>query len=188
MTIRSLPPQEFLRECFRYDSETGEVWWRVRPEHHFISPEVALGWNNRSAGALAMQSINEGYRQGELVHEGRRVRLRAQRVIWKLMTGEEPEMVDHRDLDTLNNRFGNLRASDKMGNRHNSPGVRTHPLPKGVVTSGGKFLAAGHYKGRKISLGTYTSPAEAHAAYCAWARPLHGEFFNPGPPKPTVFD
>jgi hypothetical protein len=189
MADTRLPPQEFLRECFDYNPETGLFRWKHRPDRHFNRPEIANNWNSKLAGVAAMTNGDkDGYKRCEAIYEGRRYHLRANRVAWKIMTGEEHEMIDHRDLDVTNNRFANLRASDRFGNRHNAPGSRKHLLPKGVSFEKGRFRAQGHIDRRKVHLGSFDTPSEAHAAYCAWARPLHGEFFNAGPEKVTVFD
>lgn len=189
MAAVKLPPQDFLCECFHYDPETGLFRWKHRPDHHFDADHIAQSWNSRFAGTPAFVTPSkEGYMRGEVVYQGRRHRMGANRVAWKMLTGEEHEMIDHRDLDVTNDRFVNLRASDKMGNRHNAPGHRNHLLPKGVSFAGRRFAAKGFHKGEKHHLGTFSSPAEAHEAYCAWARPIHGEFFNAGPAKPSVFD
>lgn len=45
---------------------------------------------------------------------------RANRLAWFFMTGEEPECVDHKDRNTLNNAFDNLRAANKSENACNS--------------------------------------------------------------------
>lgn len=124
----------------------------------------------------------------EVVYEGSRHKLRANRVAWKLMTGEEPEMVDHQNLDVTDDRFDNLRASDRFSNRHNAPGSAAHDLPKGVTRSGKRFRSKGYHKGVVYSFGAFDTASEAHEAYCAWAREIHGEFFNPGPLKAAVFD
>ena len=189
MADTSLPPREFLRECFDYDPATGLFRWRHRPESHFDTEAISTAWNSRLAGALAFTGADkDGYLRCEVICGGKRYRLRAHRVAYKLMTGEEHEMIDHRDLNEANNRFVNLRPSDRFGNRHNSRGSRKHPLPKGVSFERGKFRAAGHVGLAKINLGSFSTAAEAHTAYCAWARPLHGEFFNAGPDKSSVFD
>jgi hypothetical protein len=45
----------------------------------------------------------------------------AQRIIWKIMTGEEPtEQIDHRNGNRLDNRWSNLRAASNGQNIHNS--------------------------------------------------------------------
>lgn len=183
-----LPSQAFLRECFLYDPETGLFHWRHRPASHFATPEAAQSWNVRQAGTRAFVWADDGYYRCEVTCDGKRHRLRSATTAYKMMTGLEPEMVDHRDLNTRNDRFDNLRASDRFGNRHNAPGNRNHPLPKGVSYDRGKFIAKGAHKGHKLHLGTFRTPAAAHEAYCAWARPIHGEFFNAGPEKQSVFN
>jgi len=50
------PTQEFLRECFEYDLETGIVLWKVRPMGHFKNHGICKAINNRQAGKLAGQS------------------------------------------------------------------------------------------------------------------------------------
>lgn len=184
-----LPSQAFLRECFLYDPETGLFHWRHRPDSHFDSPLIARTWNRRLAGSRAFCGVTvEGRNRCEVRYQGRRQKLYAAPTAYKMMTGLEPEMVDHRNLNTGDDRFDNLRASDRFGNRHNAPGNRNHPLPKGVHYAAGRFCAKGAHKGRKLHLGTFRTPAEAHEAYCAWARPIHGEFFNAGPEKQSVFN
>lgn len=42
------------------------------------------------------------------------------RIIWLWMTGEWPEgLIDHRDRDAMNNRWGNLRDATPSINSHN---------------------------------------------------------------------
>ena len=188
-----LPPVEFLQECFRYDPETGALYWRHRPDHHFSTALRATQWNSRHSGSPALRTFavrSDGSHKtlrGEFIYGGRRFRVSAHRVIFKLMTGEEPEMVDHKNCDSLDNRWANLRAATAVTNRQNNRGRKT-VLPKCVSFEKGRFRAIGGVGAKNISLGSYGSPAEAHAAWCAWAKPLHGEFFNPGPPSASVFD
>ena len=189
MADEYLPPVEFLRECFSYDPETGTFHWRVRPESHCGAQSIARAWNSRLAGSQAFTGVDkDGYGRAEFVHNGRRLRLRSHRVAFKLLTNEEPEFVDHISGNTRDDSAGNLRAATVLTNSRNRIGPRKHPLPKGVSREKGRFRAQGHLNGRKVSLGSFDTPAEAHAAFCAWAKPIHGEFFNPGPAKPSVFD
>lgn len=184
-----LPPVEFLRECFSYDPETGQFVWRRRPDHHFTRESDARAWNSQNAGNLAFQGREkEGYGRSEVRYEGRRCRMRSSRVAFKLMTGEEPEQVDHRNGDETDDRWGNLRAATNTQNARNKPGKNAHPLPKGVVYEGRRFVAAINIGQRRKRLGSFATPAEAHAAYCAFAKLHQGEFFNPGPHRPSVFD
>ncbi len=184
-----LPPIDFLRECFSYDPETGLFTWRVRPDSHFSDPAVAAMCNKQNAGRRAFVAVDpDGYPRAELRYEGRRVRMKAHRVAFKLLTGDEPEVVDHIDGDTLNDKARNLRAATVTTNRWNSRGNKTSSLPKCVAFENGKFRAYARRDGRKIHLGSFDTPVEAHNAYRAFAAPLQGVFFNPGEAKASVFD
>lgn len=184
-----LPPIEFLRECFSYEPETGAIRWNTRPASHFPSVEHAYHWNLRHSGTLAFQGRDaEGYGRSEVRYEGRRIRTRASRVIFKLMTGREPEQIDHVNGDETDDRWSNLRAATNTDNARNKIGRQTKHWPKGVFVVGRKFQAQINIGNDTHRLGLFETPSEAHAAYCAAARAIHGEFFNPGPPRPTIFD
>lgn len=81
--------------------------------------------------------------------------------------------------DTLDNRRSNLRIATPAQNAHNS---RKHSHN----TSGYKGVSLDKRKGRwyahikagdvRRRLGYFDTPEAAHAAYCAAARELHGEF------------
>lgn len=112
----------------------------------------------------------------------------ASRVAFKLMTGREPEQIDHINGDETDDRWGNLRPATNTENTRNKIGAQGKVWPKGVFVAGRKFQAQINIGNRTKRLGRFDTPSEAHAAYCAFARRLHGEFFNPGPERPTIFD
>lgn len=190
MSARPLPPIEFLRECFSYDPAVGKFCWRLRPSHHFGADEIARSWNSKFAGTPAFVHVerNGGYLKSEVVYLGKRYRLRASRVAYALMTGDEPPLVDHKNRRVTDNRFENLRAATAIDNSRNVSGKPGKVLPKGVFFDHNRFRASLSLKHRKLHLGSYDSPSEAHAAYCAAASKLFGEFFDPGPVKPTIWD
>jgi hypothetical protein len=105
-----------------------------------------------------------------------------------MLTGDEPEMVDHRNGDPADNRATNLRAATNSTNQMNQKLRRGKLLPKGVTAEGKRFVAFARQAGRKVSIGRFDTPAEAHAAWREWARVRHGTFFNPGAATVTVFD
>lgn len=176
-----LPPREFLVECFDYRPETGEFFWKARPEHHFPSAAVCQMWNAQRAGNRAFARTDpEGYRRAEFRYEGRRVRTRASRVAFKMVYDLEPEQVDHKDRNPGNDAIENLRAATNTQNQHNTAGWSGRDLPKGVYRAEGRIYAAIWKDGRSHKLGTFATPKAAHEAYCREARKLHGEFFNPG--------
>jgi hypothetical protein len=50
MKIIPLPSLEYLQECFEYNRDTGELFWKVRPLHHFIDDRAWKSCNTRYAG------------------------------------------------------------------------------------------------------------------------------------------
>lgn len=108
------------------------------------------------------------------------------RVIMERIVGrplEKGEFVDHRDNNPLNNIRGNLRIADRRQNGQNRM-HRTNSKSglKGVSwrKTYSDWAASIRVDGKLIHLDFYKTPEEAHAAYCAKAKELFGEFFNPG--------
>jgi len=110
------------------------------------------------------------------------------RLIWKLMTGEQPPpVIDHIDGDGANNRWANLRAATYAQNRGNIRRSKNNRTGfKGVwkIPSGYRGLkrygASIKIAGKNITIGRFHTAEEAHAAYCAAAKKYFGEFWNPG--------
>ena len=50
MAARPLPPQEYLRECFDYNPETGAFLWKARPREHFSKDQPWKRHNTWLAG------------------------------------------------------------------------------------------------------------------------------------------
>jgi hypothetical protein len=178
MTARSprpLPSVEYLRKCFDYNHETGELRWRKRPMEHFALRRTQVWHNNLYAGELAGGARPSGYR---LLYIGG-VRCYAHRVIWKLVTGgEPPARLDHHDRDPRNNRWSNLRPATPVEQNWNKgllkvnrSGFRgVHRCRKVWVTQITVGSVARH-------LGSYNTAEEAAAVYEAEARQLHGDFY-----------
>lgn len=189
MADEYLPPPEFLRECFRYDEATGRLFWRARPLAHFADERIWRLWNAKWADRPAGAVKADGYAFVELMYGTRRCRCAYHRVIFKMLHGYEPETVDHINGDPRDNRPGNLRAATVTENRRNNTGRRKNVLPKAVIFDHNRFYA--HVRGpdgQYRRTARFRTPGEAHAAYCAEIRKFHGEFFNPGPARETVFD
>ena len=179
MTYRILPSQEYLRECFDYDPSTGALTWRIRPQSHFKLAGAWKAWNKRTAGKRADYlhiSRKTGQRTIRCTLDYRVVF--AHRVIWKLMTGEDAAEIDHRDIDSTNNRFKNLRSATRQQNTHN---IRTRSrYGKGVYLRVHKhcvsYGAAITVNQKMIHLGSYRTPAEANEAYRLAALKYYGEY------------
>lgn len=90
---------------------------------------------------------------------------------------------DHKNEIKLDNRKSNLRnatSSQNGWNRgrqaNNTSGYKSVWLHKASM----RFQTSVKVNGKRIHLGTFDTPEEAHAAYCKAAENLHGEFVNPG--------
>jgi hypothetical protein len=122
---KTLPSRDELRALLRYDQKTGQLFWRYRSKEMFQvsnggrTPQHACDqWNARWADKEALTKINIGYRCGRLNYQY----VLAHRVIWKLMTGEEANEIDHIDGNRGNNTWNNLRSVTTSINRRNKPG------------------------------------------------------------------
>lgn len=98
------------------------------------------------------------------------------RVIWYIVTGEWPPMIDHKDRDKTNNKWDNLRTASISQNMRNviyKPGATG---VRGVSTHGKKFKARIANNGKSEYIGTFKTVQEAHEAYMVRARELGAEF------------
>lgn len=120
MAYKPLPSQEVLRQLLDYNPETGELRWKERGPEWFTGPRAPremLRWNGRYAGKPALTQCDPA---GYLVGVLRRERYMAHRVIWKLVTGQDPDQVDHINGVKHDNRIENLRNADRVQNNRNA--------------------------------------------------------------------
>jgi hypothetical protein len=178
MANRPLPTPEILRQLLRYEPETGKLFWRERPACMFTRRRLFEGWNTRFAGKEAATPAS-GTAHLSLVVLG--TRYLAHRVIWRMVYGDEPHRIDHRDLDGCNNRLGNMRAATVAQNGMNrgAPSNNTSGV-KGVSyrKDTGKWSAKIVANNKIQNLGCYKSLEDAASAYRQAALKLHGEFAN----------
>lgn len=172
-----LPPQAYLLRRLSYDPETGVLLWRERPVSDFEgrkypAARLAESWNAKNAGRLALNAPDgNGYLHGAIDS----VKVKAARVIWKLMTGRDPDTVDHENGDRADNRWLNLKDGTSLDNQRNLKRARNN---KSGVT-GVRQLPDGRWKaeiqilGANCSLGIHATKEQAVAARHAAER-LHG--------------
>lgn len=175
MARRTLPSQEYLKQCFDYEPTTGVLTWRKRPPEHFKSYNYGfLAWNTQYAGTKAGTITCNKYWQVFIA--GRQ--FLSHRVIWKMTTGNDPTVIDHRNCDGLDNRWANLRDGSTSNNIANSRKYKNKKsgLPKGVHRNVNGFAARIILMGKIIHLGTHKTPEEAAQAYRDAAVKYHGEF------------
>jgi HNH endonuclease/AP2 domain len=150
-----------LRELLHYDEDTGEFRWWKR-----VGNEACLGG---VAGYVRICILGRTYRAHQLA--------------WLYVKGRWGRpLIDHRDGDSTNNRWSNLRRATLSQNSANSRRPRNNTSGyKGVMLcrESGRWLARISKDGRKIYLGMFATPEAAHDAYVAAARKLFGEFARP---------
>lgn len=172
-----LPDQDYLVSRLSYDPETGVLRWLPRPIRDF--PTIALynTWTKKFSGKVAGCS-SYGYFQLRIDN----VLYQAHRVIWKMVTGAEPALVDHKDRCRSNNKWRNLRDCSHAQNLFNQKlSAASTTGFKGVMIRKGKIVAKVCMPGAKqIWLGHFRSKEEAHEAWRTEAKKHRGAFFNPG--------
>jgi hypothetical protein len=180
LPAKSLPPVAYLRECFDYDPDTGELRWRVRPLTHFPDARMMKSWNTRFAGFARQRAGELGYLTVGLLGGVFKVH----RVVWMLQYGVDPGsnvQIDHINGDKTDNHIANLRLATHAENMQNSRGWAPTKR-KGAYKLNNRpgWQARISVGGKNKYLGYFRTEAEAHAAYCAAADRLHGEFANHG--------
>lgn len=106
--------------------------------------------------------------------------LQAHRVAWFLHYGRFPNgELDHIDGDKANNRIENLRVATRSQNTaYRGKTKRNTSGFKGVCwhRRDKRWRASIGSKGRRLDLGSFSTPEEAFEAYKAAAVHHHGEF------------
>lgn len=190
MAKRPLPDQSLLLKLLRYDPETGKLYWREREIHLFTDgpKNSALckmrSWNSRFSGSEALAYVSsQGYLIGDVLNVGHK----SHRVIWKMVTGEDPTIIDHINGNRRDNRFCNLRAVTPSDNSRNTSTYKSNS--SGAV--GVDFIEAVHGQrraywraricvdNRLITIGSFTTKEDAIRARKAAERkfgfhPNHG--------------
>jgi len=161
--------QERLKELLHYDPETGVFRWLVDIRNGEHRARILV-----KAGDIA------GYRGGGRNSRTEYVSIRierrlygAHRLAWLYVKGEWPPLIDHRDLDGTNNRFLNLRLSDKSSNAANTSPPRNNTSGvKGVYfdRNRNRWVAEIWHQNKKYRMGRHRSLEGAAA------RELFGEF------------
>lgn len=153
-----------LREAISYDPETGICTWKQRPLSHFKSAKKCHNWNARFVGKVVGLKFDthNGKLYLKMLIDNQEYRLH--RVIWAIVTGDIPLIIDHQDGNGLNNRWNNLRNVDAAGNRKNAKRRTGKDLPTGVQREGTKYRARISVNNRRINLGLYCDANDATAA------------------------
>ena len=101
MKYRALPALSLLRAKLSYNPDTGEFYWLVKPNR------------NHPVGVAGSKRNHKGFPRWSINFEGHRY-LRS-RLAWYFMTEQDPldSVVDHKNRDSLDDRFVNLRLTNQ---------------------------------------------------------------------------
>jgi hypothetical protein len=164
---------EDVRSAIDYDPEAGVFRWKHRADR-------STRWNGRYAGKVAGRAWSPKPGSFYWVIRLNDWPLLGHTAAWLFMTGEYPAfVVDHKDLDGLNNRWDNLRAATYRQNNYNRRPARNNTSgAKGVCYCRRKnryraYITEG---GRQKYLGYFLTVEEAAQAYARAASVVAGEF------------
>ena len=154
MKRRPLPSQAQLQELFDY--KDGNLIRKQTTAHNARKGDVA-GYVSHDYFVVGIGKTKY------MVH----------RLIWKLIYGTEPEVIDHINRNSLDNRIENLREASPALNGINR-------VVKGAYKRSdcSTYIACYSFNGVRNYLGSFTTEAEARAAYEA-AHAKHFEQFSP---------
>lgn len=174
--IRQLPSADFLRSILSYNADTGVLTWKSRPGASTSDRCFNAQFAGKPVGSRSKRHLMACVKSPE---HGKQ-RYLAHRVIWKIVTGDEPPpLLDHRNGDGTDNRWVNLRAATDSQNLCNTP-------LSGRNTSGFKGVTYNKQIGRWVGAvvkdyeshfaGCFDTAEQANAAVMALREKLHEEF------------
>jgi hypothetical protein len=159
--------QEDLHNWFRYEPETGKMYWKESFAHR-----VKVG---DEAGAFCTNYIRVGIFGAKF---------QMHRLIWLMLKGPIPPgyLIDHKNGDGTDNRLDNLRLATYTQNNQNAKSLVGSSKYKGVhwFKRDSCWQAKIEYDGKTHHLGYFVEELEAAEAYKKEALKIHGEFFNNG--------
>ena len=168
---RELPSADELRTLLSYDPQTGLLTWLPR--------EGDAAFNGQFANQPAFRTVNHnGYLRGGIGG----VSYLAHRVIWKMITGEDPKLIDHINGDRADNRIGNLRSVAHSENSRNAKRRASNTSGVNGVNWDSRrscWVARIWRDGKRVQIGQFAS-LESAASARKKAEKLYGYHPNHG--------
>lgn len=173
VNVIPLPPLDFLREIFYIDESIPQgLRWKARPENHFQTKQGYVLFSSRMPGMPAGGLCGKYYRLSLKFRIGETwfsEQIHNHRIIWALHNGKDPllNLVDHEDINGLNNSAHNLRLANVVQSSQNRR--RRSDNITGVVGVGfrkdlGRWRARITVSKKLIHLGDFDTIIEAQAA------------------------
>lgn len=155
--------QELVKTLFDYNN--GELFWNVKIKN---KPDVYL----KSAGTL-----NEKHNRYQIIYNKKRYY--RSRLIFLYHNGYLPEMVDHINRNTADDRIENLRACNRIENGRNRTSAKNSTSKYlGVNFKEGSWIVRVSTPTKRLFGGSYKKEIDAALAYNKLAVKYYGEFAN----------
>ena len=152
-----------LRELLYYNARTGIFTWAKKSS---VGSHICVG---EQAGKTVTES---GY--AKIGIDGHQYF--AHRLAYLYATDQWPEAeIDHINGDKFDNRWSNLRAVNRFENRQNLRIPQDNNISGllGVSPSEGKWAATIVLNAKRLWIGRFSTPEQAHEAYLEAKRTIH---------------
>lgn len=157
--------QARLKELLSYNPDTGLFTWVTKYGSHAVIGKIA-GSLHTASGYWTIRLDKKLYK--------------AHRLAWLYIHGQMPDCpIDHINHNRNDNRLSNLRLAVRgdLDNGQNRKGVNSNNttgfLGVTFCKSTGRYRAQIICNRKRIPIGRYKTPEEAHAAYMAKKLELH---------------
>lgn len=166
--------QAQLKELFDYCEVTGNLIWKMKPNHH--GGKAVIG---QPTGSITINPKN-GYQRKLSNINGKMYK--THRLVWLWHYGTLPKMIDHKDNNALNNKIENLRECTVSQNNSNRRFTGNKSGYKGVTkienVNSVRFVAQIKINNKNHNLGSFKTAEEAHEVYKQAAIARHADFFR----------
>ena len=162
-----------LHELFSY--RDGQIFWRPRPYDTFATLGAAKTWHKRWAGKRAGVLNAAGYRYVSFSKQ----RYLEHRIIYAMHYAEVPDLLDHANHDSSDNRVENLRPASRVENGRNRVAKKrstSRYLGVSWYTRDKMWSVQTKFGEKRMYLGRFESETDAAVAYDTFAKANYGEF------------
>lgn len=115
---------DYLKECFRYNPETGEITWADRPDYHFKSDTLKSRFRSRCTGKPVSSKLRWGRLRVNLRINSVSYSILQTCIAWLLAEGDIPDghEVEPLDGDAYNLKRTNLSLAKSHKNKKGERG------------------------------------------------------------------